>query len=197
LTIVYNVLKSVPKGTACTFILPDKKLEKDSRGPKLLRHSTLKKIIKLPEKVFSEGVTTSIFIFQAGVPHGTKDIFACYIEDDGLETVKNQGRQDIRDRWQTIEDEWVDLIRKQSGQDTIQWVKPSEHLSYEMPEKRFEVFEEDFTKTMMDYLMFQQQIDVKEFSEKLVTKVMYNSAVSSSENNVIITLKGASEDEKD
>ena len=195
LTIVDNVLKSVPKGTACAFILPDKKLEKDSRGPKLLKHSTLKKIIKLPEKVFSEGVTTSIFIFQAGVPHGTKDIFACYIEDDGLETVKNQGRQDIRDRWQTIEDEWIELIRKQSGHDTIQWIKPSEHLSYQMPEKEFEVFEEDFTKTMMDYLMFQQQIDVKEFSEKLVTKVMYNSAVSSSEDNVIITLKGASQDE--
>jgi len=195
LTIVDNVLKSVPKGTECAFILPDKKLEKDSRGPKLLKHSTLKKIIKLPEKVFSEGVTTSIFIFQAGVPHGTKDIFACYIEDDGLETVKNQGRQDIRDRWQAIEDEWIELIRKQSGHNTIQWVKPSEHLSYQMPEKAFEVFEEDFTKTMMDYLMFQQQIDVKEFSEKLVTKVMYNSAVSSSENNVIITLKGASEDE--
>ncbi len=195
LTIVDNVLKSVPKGTACAFILPDKKLEKDSRGPKLLKHSTLKKIIKLPEKVFSEGVTTSIFIFQAGVPHGTKDIFACYIEDDGLETVKNQGRQDIRDKWQAIEDEWIELIRKQSGHDTIQWIKPSEHLSYQMPEKEFEVFEEDFTKTMMDYLMFQQRIDVKEFSEKLVTKVMYNSAVSSSENNVIITLKGASEDE--
>ena len=43
--------------------------------------------------------------------------------------------------------------------------------------------------------MFQQQIDLKEFSEKLVTKVMYNSSVSSSENNVIITLKGASDDE--
>ena len=195
LTIVDNVLKSVPKGTECAFILPDKKLEKDSRGPKLLKHSTLKKIIKLPEKVFSEGVTTSIFIFQAGVPHGTKDIFACYIEDDGLETVKNQGRQDIKDRWQAIEDEWIELIRKQSGHDTIQWIKPSEHLSYQMPEKEFEVFEEDFTKTMMDYLMFQQQIDVKEFSEKLVTKVMYNSSVSSSENNVIITLKGASDDE--
>ena len=195
LTIVDNVLKSVPKGTECAFILPEKKLEKDSRGPKLLKHSTLKKIIKLPEKVFSEGVTTSIFIFQAGVPHGTKDIFACYIEDDGLETVKNQGRQDIRDRWQAIEDEWIELIRKQSGHDTIQWIKPSEHLSYQMPEKEFEVFEEDFTKTMMDYLMFQQQIDVKEFSEKLVTKVMYNSSVSSSENNVIITLKGASDDE--
>ena len=197
LTIVDNVLKSVPKGTACAFILPDKKLEKDSRGHKLLKHSTLKKIIKLPEKVFSEGVTTSIFIFQAGVPHGTKDIFACYIEDDGLETVKNQGRQDVKDRWQAIEDEWIELIRKQSGHDTIQWIKPSEHLSYQMPEKAFEVFEEDFTKTMMDYLMFQQQIDVKEFSERIVTKVMYNSSVTSSETNVIITLKGVFNDEQD
>ena len=190
LTIVDNVLKSVPKGTECAFILPDKKLEKDSRGPKLLKHSTLKKIIKLPEKVFSEGVTTSIFIFQAGVPHGTKDIFACYIEDDGLETVKNQGRQDIKDRWQAIEDEWIELIRKQSGHDTIQWIKPSEHLSYQMPEKEFEVFEEDFTKTMMDYLMFKQGIDVKEFSDNLVKKVMYDSEISSKECDVIITLKG-------
>ena len=190
LTIVDNVLKSVPKGTACAFILPDKKLEKDSRGPKLLKHSTLKKIIKLPEKVFSEGVTTSIFIFQAGVPHGTKDIFACYIEDDGLETVKNQGRQDIRDKWQAIEDEWIDLIRKQSGQDTIQWIKPSEHLSYQMPEKAFEIFEEDFIKTMMDYLMFKQGIDVKEFSDTLVKKVMYDSEISSKECDVTITLKG-------
>ncbi len=190
LTIVDNVLKSVPKGTECAFILPDKKLEKDSRGPKLLRHSTLKKIIKLPEKVFSEGVTTSIFIFQAGVPHGTKDIFACYIEDDGLETVKNQGRQDIRDKWQAIEDDWIDLIRKQSGHDTIQWIKPSEHLSYQMPEKAFEIFEEDFIKTMMDYLMFKQGIDVKEFSDTLVKKVMYDSEISSKESDVTITLKG-------
>ena len=103
LTIVDNVLKSVPRNTLCAFILPDKKLEKDSRGKKLLNHSSLLKIVKLPEKVFSEGVTTSVFVFQAGVPHGTKDIFACYIEDDGLETVKNQGRQDIRDRWQATQ----------------------------------------------------------------------------------------------
>lgn len=54
LTIVENVLKNVPKGTKCAFILPDKKLEKDKKGKKLLKHSTLEKIVKLPEKVFSE-----------------------------------------------------------------------------------------------------------------------------------------------
>ena len=190
LTIVENVLKNVPRNTKCAFILPDKKLEKDKKGRKLLKHSTLEKIIKLPEKVFSEGVTTSIFIFTAGVPQSDKEIFACYIEEDGLETVKNQGRQDIKDRWQSIEDRWVDIIRKQSGDDTVQWIKPSKNLSYQMPEKPFEIFEEDFTKTMMDYLMFKQGIDVKEFSESLVKKVMYDSEISSKEIDITIVLKG-------
>lgn len=190
LTIVENVLKSVPRNTKCAFILPDKKLEKDKKGRKLLKHSTIEKIIKLPEKIFSEGVTTSIFIFTAGVPQNDKEIFACYIKEDGLETVKNQGRQDVKDKWQSIEDRWVDIIYKQSGDDTIQWIKPTEHLSYQMPEKPFEIYEEDFAKTMMDYLMSKQGIDVKEFSDALIKKVMYDSEICTKGNDVTIILRG-------
>lgn len=191
--IVDNVLRSVPEHTACAFILPDKKLEKDfvdkKIGNKVLKHSTLKKIIKLPEKLFS-GVTTSIFIFEAGVPHGDKDIFACYIEDDGLETVKNQGRQDIKDRWQEIEDKWVDIIEKQSGDASVQWLKSKEHLSYQLPEREFEICEEDFIKTMMDYEMFKQEIDVKTFNDNLLNKVLYSSQISKKEDGISISLKG-------
>lgn len=189
LTIVDNVLRSVPQNTKCAFILPDKKLEKDSKGKKLLKHSTLEKIIKLPEKVFSEGVTTSIFIFNSGIPQGDREIFACYIDDDGLETVKNQGRQDIKDRWQEIENRWIEIIRKQSGDKTIQWIKPNKHLSFQMPEKPFEIFEEDFAKTMMDYLMFKEGIDVKAFGDKLLKKVLYSSDVKEEDDEVIISLK--------
>ncbi len=197
LTIVDNVLKSVPKNTKCAFILPDKKLEKDRKGKKLLKHSTLEKIIKLPEKVFSEGVTTSVFIFNAGIPQGDREIFACYIENDGLETVKNQGRQDIKDKWQDIENHWIYVIRKQNGEDTIQWIKPNEHLSYQMPEKPFEIYEEDFAKTMMDYLMFKEGIDVKEFGDKLLKKVLYGSDVSQNNNEIVISLgKEVCTDEK-
>ena len=196
LIIVDNVLRSVPQGTKCAFILPDKKLEKDSRGKKLLQHNTLLKIIKLPEKVFSEGITTSIFIFEAGIPHQKKDIFACYIEEDGLETVKNQGRQDIKDRWQAIEDNWVEIIRKQSGSDTIQWIKPFEYLSYQMPEKEFEIYEEDFTKTMMDYLIYREKIDVKKFNENILKKILYSSRISFSEQAISIMIeKGEKIDE--
>jgi len=188
LDIVRNVLNNVKPNTLCAFIMPDKKLEKDSKGKKLLKKHTLLKIIKLPEKVFDAGVTTSVFIFQAQKPQNDKEIFACYIEDDGLETVKNQGRQDIRDRWQGIENQWVEIINKQSGNDTIQWLKPSEHLSYQMPEKPFEIFEEDFVKTMMDYEMFKQGIDTKEFGDQLLKQILYSSEVSENERQTQITL---------
>ena len=202
--IVKNVLDSVafnednpemPRQEICAFIMPDKKLEKDSQSKvrKILKSHTLQKIIKLPEKVFTEGVTTSVFIFKTGVPHGNKEIFACYIEEDGLETVKNQGRQDIKDRWQDIEDEWVEIIRKQSGSATIQWLKPDEHLSYQMPKKPFEVTEEDFAKTVMDYLLYEQKIDVKQFSDNLIRRVLYSSKITSSENSVNINIKTSDE----
>lgn len=195
LKIVENVLDNVPQHTMCAFILPDKKLEKDNSAS-ILKHHQLQKIIKLPEKVFSEGVTTSVFIFEAGIPQNNKEIFACYIEDDGLETVKNQGRHDIKDRWQEIEDRFVDVVHKQNGDDTIQWINPNEHLSYQMPEKEFEIYEEDFTKTMMDYIMYQEGIDVKKFSDKLIEKVMYSSCVAEDGEDYVITLKGDNIDEK-
>ena len=194
LKIVENVLDSVPAHTMCAFILPDKKLEKDN-SDSILKHHQLQKIIKLPEKVFSEGVTASVFVFESGIPQNDKEIFACYIEDDGLETVKNQGRHDIKDRWQEIENKFVDIVHKQSGDKSIQWIKPSEHLSYQMPEKEFEIYEEDFTKTMMDYIMYEDGIDVKDFYDNLIEKVMYSSCVAEDGEDYIITLKGDSDNE--
>lgn len=195
LKIVENVLDSVPTHTMCAFILPDKKLEKDNSAS-ILKHHQLQKIIKLPEKVFSEGVTASVFIFESGIPQNDKEIFACYIEDDGLETVKNQGRHDIKDRWQEIEDRFVDVVHKQSGDKSIQWIKPSEHLSYQMPEKEFEIYEEDFVKTMMDYLMYEDGIDVREFSDSLIEKVMYCSNVAEDGEDYVITLRGDNDNEQ-
>ncbi|MFC2508456.1 MAG: class I SAM-dependent DNA methyltransferase [Bacteroides sp.] len=187
--IVKNTLDNVQKDAICAFILPDKKMEKVARSRRILKQHTLLKIIKLPENVFIEGVTTSIFIFKAGVPHGDRSIFACYIEDDGLETVKNQGRQDTKDRWQEIEDRWVDVIQKQSGSETIQWLDPAEHLSYQMPVEAFEVYEEDFRQTVMDYLMFQQGIDPKAFREQLVDQVLYSSTVEEQGDSIVIRIE--------
>lgn len=187
--IVDNVLNNVPIHTECAFILPDKKLEKDFKDKKyknkVLKKNTLKKIIKLPEKLFS-GVTTSIFIFESGVPHNDKNIFACYIDDDGLETVKNQGRQDINNTWKSLEDKWVDIIKKQSGHDSVQWINPKEYLSYQTPKKPFEVYEEDFIRTLMNYEMYLKNIDVKEMSDNLLDKVLYGGSIEEVKDSIII-----------
>ena len=196
LKIVKNVLDSVPKGTKCAFILPDKKLEKDmidkKFGNKLLRDHTLTTIVKFPENLFfGQGITTSVFVFIAGQSQNGRDIIGYYIEEDGLETVKNQGRQDIKNRWQEKEDYWIRAI--QNGEDdlyhTRQIIHPNEHLSYQMPEKPFEIFEEDFIKMMMDYELFKQGVDVKEFGERLLQQVLYSSQISRDNDDIVITIE--------
>ena len=97
--------------------LPDKKLEKVSKKivKSILNKHRLLKIIKLPEKTFDEGITTSIFIFESGIPQNDEEIFTCYIKEDGLERVKNQGRQDIRHKWKDIEDKWVNSLNSKKS----------------------------------------------------------------------------------
>lgn len=176
--IVENVLDSVKPGTDCAFILPDKKLEKESKvSRRILSNHRLTKIIKLPEPLFfGIGITTSIFVFKTGVPQSGKSIFGCYMEDDGLETVKNQGRHDVRNKWQANEDYWIDCVEKLRDEKfhTGQWIDPNKHLSYQMPEKPFEITEEDFRKTALDYLCFKKGIDTKEFGERILNVALYS-----------------------
>ena len=198
MTIVENVLDSVPAHTQCAFIMPDKKLEKASKTQmkRILKNHRLRKVIKLPEDLFfGVGVTTSIFVFEAGVAQEGKEFFACYMESDGLATVKNKGRHDVYGKWAAIEEHWVDVVVKQSGDDTCQWVNPAEHLSYQMPQKPFEIFEEDFRKTAMGYLMFRQGIDAKEFNARLLDAVMYSSDVEVDDGSVTVTLRKGGDDE--
>lgn len=202
MTIVENMLDSVPSHTICGFILPDKKLEKVSKTQikRILNNHRLKKIIKMPEDLFfGVGVTTSIFVFETGIPQDDNEIFGCYIETDGLETVKNKGRHDVRHRWPAIERYWVDSIKKlrDDNYGTAQWIKPAEHLSYQMPEKPFEVFKEDFRKTALDYLMYQKGIDAKEFGDKLLTVAMYSSDISMAAGKVSISITAGEEDGED
>ncbi len=187
--IVENVLNSVPAGTKCAFIMPEKKMEKDKMG-KLLEKHNLETIIKLPEKLFDAGVTTSIYIFETGKKQ-VGEIYGCYIKEDSLERVKNQGRHDIKDKWLELENYWVEKKKKRSDTKygTSQWINPKEFLSYQKPKDKFVLYEEDFVKTMMNYLMFKNKIDVKELSDKLINKTLYNSQITKEKNDILIKIK--------
>ena len=180
--------------------MPDKKLEKVSKAAvkRILSNHRLTKIIKLPEPLFfGIGVTTSIFVFKAGEPQDGKEIFGCYMEDDGLETVKNQGRHDIRNKWQANEDYWIDSIGKlrDTKFHTNQWINPKESLSYQVPEKPFEINDMDFRKTAMDFLYFKMKIDAREFGEKLLDATLYLSEINQDESGVNIRLRKETDDE--
>jgi len=198
--IVENVLNNVPMHTMCGFILPDKKLEKASKTQikRILKNHRLRKVIKLPEDLFfNVGVTTSIFIFEAKVPQNNNDFFACYMKEDGLVTVKNKGRHDIYNKWSDIEKYWLNIVSKQTGDDTCQWNNPNKCLSYQMPVKPFEIFEEDFKKTAMDYLIFQKNINNNILNDTLIKKILYSSSIDSDDTVIKISLnKGNKINEK-
>lgn len=175
--IVANVLDNVQSGTKAAFILPNTKLDKDG-GKKLLKNHTLETIVRLPSKTFiNVGVETAIFIFTAGIPHPKhKLVEGFYIEEDGLETVKNQGRHDINGLWENdYEDYWVAAI--ENGDDsrygTRLLIDPTERLSYPDPEVPFELNMEDFMKVAMDYHMFETGTDIDVLKDTIVFNDLY------------------------
>lgn len=183
LDIVKNVLNNVNKDVLCAFILPDNKLSKRNtkKAQNILKKHTLLKIIKLPEKTFS-GLTsftgTSIFIFKAGNKHpNNQPIFSCYIEDDGLIRIKNQGRQDVRNKWKDIENYWVDIIFKQTGDNTIQWININDGLHYKMPKKPFEVNEADFKRTILNNVLFKMKINEQDFKEYVIENTLFGNSI--------------------
>lgn len=185
LKIVENVLDNVERGAACAFIMPDKKLEKEKGAAKrILEKHRLIGIIKLPTKTFTTvNVTTSVFIFEAKVPHNKKKIFTCYIKDDGLSTVKNMGRNDVHGKWREIEEYWLNVWETKSGDDTVKWINPDECLSYQEERPDFQINEEDFRKTVMDYLLFERGIDSKEFRNEVANRVLYSSIFDEKTND--------------
>lgn len=191
MSIVENVMDNVPAHTRCVFILPERKLEKagKTRMGRILSHHRLLKIIKLPDMLFpGVSIETSIFMFETGIPQDNADIFACHMESDGLETIKNNGRHDIHGRWQEIENHWVDVVTREEGDKTCQRINPAEHLSYQMPREPFMITEEDFRKTAMDYLMYRKGVDAKTFSRRLTDMILYSGHASVGKDSVTVTV---------
>lgn len=178
LEIVSDVLEFVRRETPCAFIMPDKRLEaNEKKAKRILQKHTLPKIIKLPNEIFT-GTTTSIFVFKSSVPQKDKKIFAYAILEDGLEAIKNQGRQDVKNAWESIEEYWADVIYTQSGDDSIQCLKPSENLSYQIEEMPFHITEHDFKKTILNHLFFKLNINPDEFKKKIIDFILFNDSES-------------------
>ena len=181
LDIVLNVLNAVADRDPslhhlCAFILPDKKLEKKnqtSRVKKILKRHRLIQIIKLPEKTF-DGVKTSIFVFETGKPQANNKIFGCYIKDDGLDTVKNQGRQDVFGKWDDIENYWVKVIRREISDDTVKYIDPNDNLSY-TEDIDVKISQSLFNTTLIESEFYKNGIDFTDFCDKFSKAIIYQT----------------------
>ena len=199
LDILNNVLDNVPSGSDAAILLPDFKLEKETKRKvqHLLEHNKLTKIVKLPKQTFNnEGISVSIFIFKTGTSTNPTDgIFTCEIKDDGLVTVKNQGRQDIEHKWSQIEDFWVRTIKRCDTQadKSCKWITPDleklQQLSVPIPQKPFSISEEDFMKTVIDYEIFKHGINSSKLKDSVQKSVLYKASVSDNGGYIDIKLR--------
>lgn len=179
LDIVINVLNNVKPGAICAFILPDNKLEKNKKKAKIILDSNrLLSVLKLPTSTFQNiGTETSVFIFEAQTHQDDIPVFGCYIQEDGLYTVKNQGRQDLWGNWKAIENYWVGVYQKRSGDKSIKWMKADTNIryrvDYEMPPLKCS----EFIKTYLHYLLFKENIVEQDFKESALNHLLYGDDI--------------------
>ena len=171
LEIVENALDNVTVGAICAFILPETKLEIHRKiVERWLKKHTLLKIIKLPDIFAGMASTqTSIFVFKAHQPQNNTPIFGCWIKDDGLEVVKNQGRHDTKGKWQAIEEYWANTIYRQSDDPTIQWINPADSLCYKSPDEQVKIDENEIRRAVFSYIFHKHKlgaIDYRPTTEK-------------------------------
>ncbi len=160
--IIRNVLDNVERGADCLFLMPNSKLRTNEKyiRDKILNKHRLTHIIKLPD-VFAGIASTgdvSIFMFKAHIPQNNEKIIGYHIPEDGLKTVKNQGRHDINNIWaEDLEDYWVNAIKlgEEPRYNSKKIIDPNEHLEYPDEIKKFEIFEEDFQKVVLDRILFE------------------------------------------
>ena len=87
----------------------------DGLTEEILRIATLKYVIRMPERLFSEQkrtVNTSIFCFEkTTTPHNKKDQVLFYdMSDDGFNSIQHKGRIDTSGKWPQIEETVLNAV---------------------------------------------------------------------------------------
>ena len=80
----------------------------------ILNKHTLKAVMSMPNELFYPvGTITCIIVFEANKPHSEskKKSWFGYWKDDGFEKTKHMGRIDLKGKWESIKDRWIESYR--------------------------------------------------------------------------------------
>lgn len=163
---IEHLLDSLVKGGRCVAIVPQsamtgKSKEELSVKKNILKHHTLEGVISLNKETFyGVGIIPCIAIFTAGIPH-SKDKRCKFInfENDGFKISPHIGlieTESAKDKRQHLLDVWFDRIETETKfcvsstiEATDEWLHSYYYFNDEVPR------EEEFTKTINDYLTFE------------------------------------------
>ena len=117
LEFVVNNLDCLQQGSTCIAIVPMQSAL-SVRGnvrelkQRLLSNHTLEAVLSMPDELFFNSkvsVVTCVMIFTAHRPHPpTKKVYLGYYKDDGFKKNKVRGRFDSDNKWEEIEEMWLD-----------------------------------------------------------------------------------------
>lgn len=176
-------------------LLPNNKLRtQKNKTIKILRNHRLIYIIKLPD-IFSGMASTgeiSIFWFKAHNPQNNENIIGFHIKEDGLETIKNQGRHDVNKIWENdLEPYWEKSIKNSQDEkyNSKKIIDPNQYLEYPQDYEEYTLFEEDFEKTVLDRVLFENP----EISKKIEKKWKDNPKGLTHNDWIIYSLKNIKE----
>jgi type I restriction enzyme M protein len=167
LEFIENSLECLVKDGICVAIcqmstaVSDKK-EVIAVRKRLLENHTLEAVFSMPNDLFHPvGVVTCILVFKAHNPHSEdKKTFFGYFKDDGFIKTKNKGRIDAHNKWQSIKQKWLSLYKNKesvAGLSIMTQVNATNEWCAEayMETDYSALTENDFIKTIKDYVIFQ------------------------------------------
>lgn len=129
---------------------------------KMLEKHTLDAVFSFPADMFYPGASAvaCCMVFNLGIPHSSeKKTFFGYFKDDGFEKRKGIGRVDVRNRWDKIENEWLDMYEHRAtiaGKCVTQSVTAEDEWCAEayMETDYSTLCDEDFIDNMKEYAAF-------------------------------------------
>lgn len=128
----------------------------------MLDKHTLDAVFSFPAEMFYPGASAvaCCMVFDLGRPHSEDtETFFGYFKDDGFEKRKGIGRVDIKNRWDDIEKEWLQLyLHKQTkvGLSVVKSVNAEDEWCAEayMETDYSSLLEKDFVNVLRDFAAF-------------------------------------------
>lgn len=166
ISFVEHLLDSLVAGARCVVIVPQSSMtgktkEEQALKENILKHHTLEGVISLSKDTFyGVGTIPCIAVFTAGEPHPAEKVCKFInFENDGYKVAAHVGlveTESAKDKKQHLLDVWFDRIDtetkfcvKTTIEATDEWLHSFYYFNDEIPT------EEDFIKTIGDYLTFE------------------------------------------